>query len=167
MRKKIYIAGPDVFLKNSVEVLNEHKDICDKYGYEGMMPFDANVNFEQPNDAIRKDIYTANVQMIRDCDIVIANMNNFRHNEQDSGTIFEIGFASALNKQIIIFSDDDRSLLAKTAEKDEGTYEEEGFWYDSQDVMIEDLGANYNLMISESTSFVKGNFEDAIKSLDS
>lgn len=101
MKKKIYIAGFDVFLKNALEDLETKKELCSKYGFIGLIPFDANVDFTQPNETIRKEIYLANVKMIDEADIIIANMNNFRHNEVDSGTVFEIGYAVAQKKASI------------------------------------------------------------------
>lgn len=51
-------------------------------------------------------IYHANLEMIRSADAVLANLNAFRGIEPDSGTCFEVGFATALGK------DGDRLRLA-------------------------------------------------------
>jgi nucleoside 2-deoxyribosyltransferase len=163
--KKIYIAGPDVFDKNALEIFEIYKTLCELYGFKGLVPFDADIHYGLDNDILRSKIYSANIEMIREADIVIADMNNFRHGEQDSGTIFEIGFAVALDKDVYIHSTDNRSLLEKTKEEDDKVYFEDGFWYDSNHMMIEDMGANYNLMISESTIFVHGTFEDVLKKI--
>ncbi len=160
--KKIYIAGPDVFLKNAVEDLNKKKRYCENNGFSGLIPFDANVDFTQSNENIRKDIYEANVKMIQQTDIVIANMNNFRHNEQDAGTIFEIGYAVALNKEVYIYSDDNRTVIEKTIEVDNDFTIENEQYYDKDDMLIEGFEARFNIMINESVKFIHGSFEDVI-----
>lgn len=163
--KKIYIAGFDVFFKNAVEVLNNSKELCTKYGFIGMIPFDGDVDFNQSNENIRRDIYVENIKMIDECDIVIANMNNFRHNEVDSGTVFEIGYATALKKEVYIFSSDNRTVVEKTKECDDKVYEENGLFYDRNDLMIEGFDSKFNIMINESSKYINGDFEDVLKEL--
>ncbi len=165
MMKKIYIAGPDVFLKNAVEDLNKKKSFCEKNNFVGLIPFDADVDFSQSDVKIRKDIYDANIQMIQDTDIVIANMNNFRHNEQDAGTIFEIGYAVALEKEVYIYTSDTRTVIEKTIEIDRKFHIENGQYYDSNDMLIEGFGAKFNIMINESVEIINGTFEDVIRLL--
>lgn len=160
---KIYIAGPDVFLKNALEDLNKKKDFCQENGFIGMIPFDGNVDFSQSNEKIREDIYKANIEMIQDCDIVIANINNFRHNEQDAGTIFEIGYGVALKKKVYGYSSDTRTVIEKTAEVDSGYYVENSQYYDSNNMLIEGFDANFNIMINESVELVYGSFEDVVE----
>ncbi|HFU76587.1 MAG TPA: nucleoside 2-deoxyribosyltransferase [Arcobacter sp.] len=164
-KKKIYIAGFDVFLTNAQEDLDIKKRLCEDYSFEGLIPFDANVDFTQSNDKIRKDIYEENIKMIQESDIIIANMNNFRHNEVDSGTVFEIGYAVALNKEVFIYSKDNRTVIEKTKEYDSNVYEKEGIFYDQNDLIIEGFGAQFNIMINESAHFIHGEFEDVLKVL--
>ena len=37
--KKIYLAGPDVFLANAIEEGERLKALCQDYGYEGLLSF--------------------------------------------------------------------------------------------------------------------------------
>lgn len=163
--RTIYIAGFDVFLQNAVEDLDNKKQLASKYGFKGLIPFDANVDFTQSEQTIRKEIYEANIRMIAKADIIIANMNNFRHNEPDSGTVFELGYAAALNKEIYIYSKDSRTVVEKTKECDPDAYEKDGFWWDANHMMIEGLGSKFNIMINESSQFIHGDFEDVLKKI--
>ncbi|MEN8717980.1 MAG: nucleoside 2-deoxyribosyltransferase [Sulfurovum sp.] len=163
--KKIYIAGFDVFLKNAIEDLNEKKELCSLYGFKGLIPFDGDVDFNQSNKNIRNDIYTENIKMLDECDIVIANMNNFRHNEPDSGTVFEIGYGVALKKEIYIYSNDNRTVVEKTSQCDDKVYEENGIFFDKNNMMIEGFDSKFNIMINESSKFIHGDFEDVLKVL--
>ena len=36
----IYLAGPDVFLPNAIEVGKKKKAICEEFGFEGLFPAD-------------------------------------------------------------------------------------------------------------------------------
>ena len=164
-KKKIYIAGFDVFLRNAVTDLESKRNLCMEYGYEGLIPFDANIDFSKEDEIIRKEIYTANIQMIKDTDIIIANMNNFRHNEPDSGTVFELGFGVALGKEVYIYSSDDRTVVDKTKECDLGVTYEDGLYYDQNNMLIEGFDAKFNIMINESTRFIHGDFESVLKQL--
>jgi nucleoside 2-deoxyribosyltransferase len=160
---KVYIAGPDVFRKNGMEVLDSKKYLCEEVEYEGLTPFDKKFDFTNKTNAeIRHVIYSNNVSLMKECDIIIADMNNFRHNEQDSGTIFEIGFGSALGKPIYIYSDDDRLLLDRTLDNVKNPETVGNLVYDDNGFEIENFGVGYNLMISESTTFVKGTFQEAL-----
>ena len=48
-------------------------------------------------EEIARHIYVSNVDLIRNCDAVLANMTPFRGDiEPDSGTVFEVGMAIAM-----------------------------------------------------------------------
>jgi nucleoside 2-deoxyribosyltransferase len=44
--KRIYLAGPEVFLINAIEVGENKKRICLKHGFEGVFSLDAKIDFE-------------------------------------------------------------------------------------------------------------------------
>jgi len=163
MKKKIYVAGPAVFRKDAVEYLNTQKKQIENKGYEALIPLDKNIDFDREPELIRAEIFQKNVEHIKNCDIVIADLNNFRHNEQDSGTIWEIGMAYGLGKEIYIYSEDNRTLLEKTQEEDKNTTTDGASVFDSNEMEIENFGGRFNLMINECvTKFVLGSFEDVL-----
>ena len=157
---KIYIAGPDVFEQNSVEIGWKYSSLCKEYGHEGLYPLDNIVDFEQAKQKIARDIFQANVKLIKEADIVIANLNTFRGKEADSGTVWECGFASALGKKVYgymkntspyIENFDDVSSLAN------------GLYADKEGKIIEDFDYPINLMIACSGEIVKGGFKDVLQ----
>ena len=83
--KKIYIAGFDVFEPDSIEIGKKFVKLCEEYGFIGLYPLDNVIDFNQEKNKIAQDIYKANVNLINQCDIVIANINAFRGKEADSG----------------------------------------------------------------------------------
>ncbi|WP_419764767.1 MAG: nucleoside 2-deoxyribosyltransferase [Arcobacter sp.] len=162
--KKIYIAGYDVFKKDSIQIGQYYCELCDKYGFEGLYPLDNVVNFEQSKNKIAQDIYKANVELINKSDIVIANLNAFRGKEADSGTIWECGYAKALGKDVYGYMNDNQSYL-DTFKNDERQLVD-GTYVDMNDMAIEDFDYSINLMIACSVKeMVFGSFEDCLKEL--
>lgn len=143
---KIYIAGPDVFEKNAKEIGEKYKVICSAYGHTGLYPLDNECDSSA-------EIYQGNVALIDSADAVVANGNNFR-GEMDVGTAFEVGYAAAKGKKILIYMDDTRTLVEKY-----GTEDEKGRF-------VEDFGHPLNLMLAESAEIIKGSFEDCMKKLN-
>lgn len=160
--KKIYIAGPDVFESNSIEIGKRYVQLCKSYGYEGLYPLDNVVNFNQEKNKIAQDIYLANKKLIEKSDIVIANLNAFRGKEADSGTVWECGFATGLGKEVYGYINQNINYL-DTFKKEEKSLKD-GNYVDLEDRLIEDFDYPLNLMISCSVeNIIFGNFEDVLK----
>ena len=164
MKKKIYIAGPDVFEKDSIEIGKKYVKLCEAYGFEGLYPLDNVINFNQEKQKIASDIYKANRNLIDKCDIVIANLNSFRGKESDSGTIWECGYASAKGKKVYGYLYRGNTYLEQFNDG-EKLYSKDGF-IDLKGRIIEDFDYQVNLMIACSVEeIIMGNFEDALKSV--
>ncbi len=164
-KKKIYLAGFDVFYDNAIEVLNRKKALCDKYGFIGLAPLDNEVDFSQPKSKIRKIIYEANIKLMHEADILCVNLNAFRHGEPDSGTVFEIGYGVALGKDVYVYLDSDESMLEKTKAHDDKCVYKDGLWFDKNGLIIEDFDGMFNLMINESTKIINGNLENVLEKI--
>ena len=164
-KKKIYLAGFDVFYENAIEVLNRKKALCDKYGFIGLAPLDNEVDFSQPKSKIRKIIYEANIKLMHEADILCVNLNAFRHGEPDSGTVFEIGYGVALGKDVYVYLDSDQSMLEKTKAHDDKCVYKDGLWFDQNGLIIEDFDGMFNLMINESTKIINGNLENVLEKI--
>jgi nucleoside 2-deoxyribosyltransferase len=155
--KKIYIAGFDVFKPQAKQIGNEYKHLCEKFGYKGMYPLDNEIESLWSKQKAREFIYKNNIDLIEKCDIVIANANPFRGTELDSGTAFEIGYAKALKKEVILYMDNILDYKQKiTCKRNEDC--------DKDGMSIEDFGLPLNLMFSDC-KMVQGGFEEAMKTL--
>lgn len=160
---KIYIAGPDVFEQNSIEIGQDYSTLCTEYGHKGLYPLDNVVDFKQPKQKIAQDIFKANVKLIEEADIVIANLNSFRGKEADSGTVWECGYANALGKKVYGYMKSTSSYIEtfeKTITLDDGQLA------DVDGKIIEDFDYPINLMIACSTKIIAGSFEDVLKFLN-
>jgi nucleoside 2-deoxyribosyltransferase len=163
--KKIYIAGPDVFEPNSIEIGKQYAKICEQYGFFGMYPLDNMIDFNQEKKKIALDIFLANVELIKQADIVVANLNPFRGKEADSGTIWECGYASGLGKEVVGYMDCTIPYSEQFLESEKSLSGD--FYVDAKGCVIEDFDYPINLMIACSVkNIVQGSFEDAIKTLE-
>lgn len=103
---KIYLAGPDVFRKDAVEKLNRLKIIAQKYGAVGLAPLDNAItpNKDDTKHMISSKIFFANVDLINQANVIIANIEPFRGPGVDDGTAFEIGYGYAKGLKIYGYS---------------------------------------------------------------
>ena len=157
--KKVYIAGFDVFKKDAVAIGKRYKELCRAYGFEGLYPFDNEVDFDMPKREIACAIYKANVEMIERCDIVVANLNPFRGKESDSGTVWECGYALGRGKKVYGYLDS----LRPYKENFEKVEYKEGVLYDENEMVIEDFDYPLNLMLACSIELIRGDFEDVLR----
>lgn len=143
--KKIYLAGPDVFLPNAKEHGETLKKRCLEFGYEGLFPLDNAITGTSASDIAQK-IKQANIDLILSCDYVIANLSPFRGPEPDSGTVWEVGFAQAFGKTVIGYSSDMRDLKTRTIDI---LKLDSNASRDDENLEIEDFGLTHNLMYAD------------------
>lgn len=141
---KLYLAGFDVFRPDAKNYGKKLKNICAAHGVTGLYPLDNEADSAD-------DIFKGNLALIDECDALLANLNDFRGRDVDSGTAFEVGYAFARGKQIFGYLSDDRPLREKLGEKDA-----EGF-------SVENFQLPVNLMIACCTKIVQGGFTDGLK----
>ncbi|MEM9222054.1 MAG: nucleoside 2-deoxyribosyltransferase [Pseudomonadota bacterium] len=143
--RRVYIAGPDIFMPDRLGILARKKAVCAQNGLEGITPFDNEVPFD-PN-ALRETaqkIYHGDRDIMLACDWCIANASPFRGVSIDCGTAFEIGYMCALGRTVFAYSVDPRPYAARVqaAQGDELVRAHtEGGW------MMEDFELLENLMI--------------------
>lgn len=163
--KKIYIAGPDVFEKNAKNIGIKYKELCLKYNFEGLYPLDNEIEFTTKKETAKK-IYEANIALIKEADVIIANLNNFRGKEADSGTVWECGYASALGKEVYAYMDNTNTYINRFADDEKLLDEEIQVIVDKDNKIIEDFDLPINLMLGCSIKkIIQSDFEDVLKSL--
>ena len=163
---KIYLAGPDVFRANAIEHLNTLKELCIEYGFIGLAPLDNVIEIPEENKFTpfhSKLIFKANVELIRECDVIIANVLPFRGACADDGTAWELGCGYALGKKLYGYSEfNNLSLKAITNIMFELDRQQEF-------TEVENFGNTVNLMIADSIREFGGEiyktFEECLKNL--
>lgn len=149
---RIYLAGFDVFFKNSIEHGKDLVAQCAAKGAVGLYPLDNQCPPGLTGVAMARWIAEANEAMINSCDAVLVNLNPFRGDEPDSGSVYEFGYAHGRGKPVWGYFADHRPMIEKIA----GV---EGF--DASGMAIEDFGLPLNLMLATrwvgaSTTFEAG-----------
>ena len=142
--KKIYLAGPDVFEPDAISIGEELKTLASEHGFIGLFPLDNVISTQGTSHEVARAIRDANIKLIESADIVMANLNPFRGMEPDSGTVFEVGFATARGKEVYCYAADCREMIARIREKqqlgDSATLCQDG-------KAIEDFQLSHNLMM--------------------
>ncbi len=157
MSARIYLAGPDVFLPNPKAHAAELKRLCAPYDLEGVFPLDAELDLTEmlsPREQARA-IFWANVNLIRSCQGVLANMTPFRGPSMDVGTAWEVGFAFALGLPIVGYTVDGRPYHERVAV---GSRE-----FHNETMMVENFGLVDNLMLDMSIVTIVPDFTTAAK----
>jgi len=148
--KRIYLAGPEVFLINAIEVGENKKRICLKHGFEGVFSLDAKIDFEgKTPEETGLSISKANEELIKSCDILIANITPFRGPSVDVGTAYEMGVAHALGKKVLAYTNVKSRFTERTIKALNGKVKRsiDGKIRDSQGMFIEENQLTDNLMI--------------------
>ena len=87
---KIYLAGPDVFLPDAVEIGRRKVEICARHGLTGLYPLDNAIDLSARDASL--DIFRGNEAMMIEADAIIANLTPFRGPGADAGTVYELGY---------------------------------------------------------------------------
>lgn len=105
-------------------------------------------------------IRLANEAMIETCDAVIANLSPFRGAEPDSGTAYECGFARALGKSVLVYTDNQVEQTGKYAGFDFGRSAPDGRYAYTE---IEDFALPFNLMMYDESMPIFDSFDQAFR----
>jgi nucleoside 2-deoxyribosyltransferase len=98
---RAYLAGPDVFFPNPLEIGEAKKAICARHGFEGVFPLDAELRLEglSPEEQGHR-CFDAMVELMDSSDLAIANLTPFRGPSMDVGTAVEIGYMHGRGKPV-------------------------------------------------------------------
>ena len=117
MSKRVYLAGPEVFLADARQIGARKRAICAQYGLVGIYPADEERTPDPalPLPAQGIAISQAIERAMRSCDAMIVNLTPFRSPSADVGSAFEMGYMRALDRPIFAYSNDARPFLDRVA----------------------------------------------------
>ena len=144
MPMNVYLAGPDVFLPDALEVGRQKTEICRRHGLTGLYPLDNVVDREATDASLR--IFKANEAMMNQADAIIANLTPFRGPGADGGTVYELGYMAARGKFCLGYSNDPR-LYADRVRRSTKVTAQADHLVDADGLTVEDFGHNDNLMM--------------------
>ena len=141
--RKLYLAGPDVFLVDALAVGARKRALCAARGFMGLFPLDGD---DAGCHASAKGIYDANIDLLRRSDGVIANLTPFRGISADVGTVYEVAYALALGRPVFAYTEASAHLCTRIrAAFGSGA----GPALAGDGMIAEDFGLPDNLMIAE------------------
>ena len=106
MKKKLYLANPYGFSKQTKNLLNEFIKIFNDLKVEVYEPFERTQHIIQKEDNWAYDLAESNFYDLKKCDCIFAIVNG---TPPDEGVMIELGIAIALKKKIFLFRDDFRN----------------------------------------------------------
>ena len=159
--KKIYLAGPEVFLPNAREISDMKKDLCSDYGFEGVSPLDKDLSSDgKTRYQFGVYIYLGNVRLMDKCDMTIANMTPFHGPSCDIGTGYEMGYFRGKGLPVYAYS----NLAEDIAQRQHDAYEyvpDDGPIYPYRETTyqtgLQDYGMSENLMLEGAVLDTNGN----------
>ena len=106
MKKKLYLANPYGFSKQTKKLLCEFINIFKDLNIEVYEPFERTKHLTEKDGEWAYDIARKNFHDLHRCDCIFAIVNG---TPPDEGVMIELGIAIALRKQIFLFRDDFRN----------------------------------------------------------
>jgi nucleoside 2-deoxyribosyltransferase len=141
---KIYLAGPDVFLPDAVEIGRRKVDICKSHGLTGLYPLDNKVDLKAGDASLQ--IFRANEAMMDEAGAIIANLTPFRGPGADGGTAYELGAMAARGKLCLGYCNDP-AVYADRVRRFTQVTSHDGRLIDADHLTVEDFGLHDNLMM--------------------
>jgi nucleoside 2-deoxyribosyltransferase len=141
---KIYLAGPDVFLPDAVEIGRRKSEICAFRGLTGLYPLDNVIDLKAADASL--NIFQGNEAMMDAADAIIANLTPFRGPGADAGTVYELGYMAGRKKLCLGYSNDP-TLYADRTRRYTRVVSDDGRLIDADGLTVEDFGLSDNLMM--------------------
>ena len=106
MKKKLYLANPYGFSKQTKNLLKEFINIFNDLNIEVYEPFERTKSIIQKDREWAYDLAISNFNDLKECDCIFAIVNG---TPPDEGVMIELGIAIAMKKEIFLFRDDFRN----------------------------------------------------------
>lgn len=104
--RRVYLAGPEVFLPDAAAIGERKKTLCERHGLTGLWPGDAVAGLEDDPAAM----FDALVVMLDAADALIANVTPWRGINADAGTAFEMGYLYARGVPVHAYTHEPRDF---------------------------------------------------------
>jgi nucleoside 2-deoxyribosyltransferase len=149
MPKSVYLAGPEVFLSNAREILDEKIALTRAAGLIPVSPGDLEFPKTDSKWALGLAISAIDEKLMHSAEAIIANLTPFRGLAADTGTCFELGFMCAQGKPAFAYTNVRADHGARTRDYFNGVWSTDahGMPRGPDGMLIEDLGFVDNLML--------------------
>ena len=163
-RPIVYLAGPERFDNDCAEKYAKMKELCAAYGFDAIVPTDdapgiPTINSDDPY-AQAYNTFLRQQQHARNCDIILANLNDFHGWEPDSDTSFECGLAYILGKKCFAYMDSTAKMIDRIPNRGA-----EFEYRDGCGCNAENFDFPINLMFAACMPIFEGDFSEALKQM--
>ena len=160
-RPVILLAGPQRWDNDAAERYAAMRAICEAKGLEVLTPMDplpgeAKSTGDPWVDGYRQ--FCRNQRHVRDCDLVLADLNDFHGWEPDADTSFECGMAVQLGKKVYGYMDQTGRMIDRVP-----NFGPDHEFRDHCGCNVENFDYPINLMFSASMPIFEGKFEAALE----
>lgn len=160
-RPVILLAGPQRWDNDAAERYTAMRAICEAKGLEVLTPMDplpgeAKSTGDPWVDGYRQ--FCRNQRHVRDCDLVLADLNDFHGWEPDADTSFECGMAVQLGKKVYGYMDQTGRMIDRVP-----NFGPDHEFRDHCGCNVENFDYPINLMFSASMPIFEGKFEAALE----
>ena len=142
---KIYLAGPDVFLPDALDIGQRKRDICERHGLTGVYPLDNAVDLSARDASLQ--IFRGLEAMMDAADAIIANLTPFRGPGADPGTVYELGYMAGRGKLCLAYCNDPAPYAERVARLTKVMRTSDNRLIDGDGLTVEDFGLPDNLMM--------------------
>ena len=140
----IYLAGPDVFLPDAVDIGRRKAGLCTRHGLTGLYPLDNAVDLKAKDASLK--MFRGNEAMMNEADAIIANLTPFRGPSADAGTVYELGYMAGRGKFCLGYSNDPACYADRVRQFTE-VHSRDGRLIDASGLTVEDFDLSDNLMM--------------------
>lgn len=165
-RPVAYLSGPERYDEDAARKYGMMKQVCERHGIDARTPLDW---ADEVKELHTDNLYTrtANLfdnyqQQVRNCDLIIADLNDYRGYECCNDTGFECGMAFQLGKALYGYMDDARPMKERVPHLGEARE-----FRDMTGCNVENFDYPLNLMFGCSMEILEGRFEDVIERIAS
>ena len=151
---KIYLAGPDVFLPDALDIGRRKVEICRHHGMTGLYPLDTAVDLSARDASLQ--IFKGLEAMMDASDAIIANLTPFRGPGADPGTVYELGYMAGRGKLCLGYCNDPAPYSERVARFTQVTTGSDTHLIDSNGLTVENFGLPDNLMMIHDLSITIG-----------
>lgn len=155
-RVKCYLSGFDIYASDAMERGFKLKRLCLAHNMLALYPGDNRAPLELPRHEAAQWLTFRNLNLLRQADCVLANLNDFRGGEPAPNVCFEVGMAVALGKPVWGYCSDLRAITDKLPSENGRC--DKGF-------ELESFNLPHNKMIACTWSGVSMRVDDAVASL--
>ena len=136
MPQKFYLAGPEAFLANAIDIGVRKKTMCERYGFVGLFPLHNEIVDPPSDERLDRAIYAADLALMRKADI---------------------GKMLGLGNPVFGYTNHCDDLLTRTGAACTVIPREKGY-FDEQGLFVEDFGNSDSLMIDASLALAAAQY---------